>query len=178
MVPDANDKGTCARVQYAIVSAEVRAFIFPAEQAAHDLDALRARSSVLRSYENSRVDDSRQHHPKPGIQYVPLLVFNASCIDHRRFPVETTPSSTAPAGQGLVGLGQRYGSEVLAALNDSSAGDPPIDRIFSLKTAIPNYIAILLRLNVTAKTYTGEMTVSEILPEFQISQVSPTSRYL
>ena len=88
-----------------------------------------------------------------------------------------TPSSTVP-GQDLVGLGPRYGPEVLAALNDSSAGDPPIDRIFSLNTAIPNYFIVLLRPNVTAETYTGEMTIRETLPEFQISQVSPTSRYL
>ena len=88
-----------------------------------------------------------------------------------------TPSSTVP-GQDLVGLGPRYGPEVLAALNDSSAGDPPIGRIFSPNTAIPNYITVLLGPNVIAETYTGEMTVRETLPEFQISQVSPTSRYL
>ena len=88
-----------------------------------------------------------------------------------------TPSSTAP-GQDLVGLGPRYGSEVLAALNDSLAGDPPIGRIFSPSTAIPNYITVLLRLNVAADTYTGKMTIRETLPEFQISQVNPTSRYL
>ena len=80
-----------------------------------------------------------------------------------------TPSSTAPEGLGLVGLGPRYGSEVLAAMNaTSSAGDPPMDRIFALNTAIPNYITVLLsRPNDTAETYTGEMTISEILPEFQ-----------
>ena len=88
-----------------------------------------------------------------------------------------TPSSTAP-GQDLVCLGPKYGSEVLASLNDSSAGDLPIGRIFSPNTAIPNYITVLLRLNVTAETYTGEMTVRETFPEFQISQVSPAFRYL
>ena len=88
-----------------------------------------------------------------------------------------SPSSIAP-GQDLVGLGPKYGSEVLAALNDSSAGDPPIGRIFNPNTAMPNYIIVLLRPNVTAETYTGEMTIRETLPEFQISQVSPTSRYL
>ena len=81
-----------------------------------------------------------------------------------------TPSSTSPEGQGLVGLGPRYGSQVLAAMSDSSAGDPPIDRIFKfgLNIDIPNYITVLLnRPNDTAETYTGEMTISEILPEFQ-----------
>ena len=149
---------------------EVRAIFssFFAERVTHDFDAFPARFSVLRPRENSRVDDARFYRPKSGIQYVPLLLFSASCIDRRRFPVEMTPSSTSPAGKGLVGLGPRYGSQVLAAMNDSSAGDPPIDRIFALNTAIPNYITVLLnRPNDTAETYTGEMTISEILPEFQ-----------
>ena len=77
-----------------------------------------------------------------------------------------TPSSTSPEGQGLVGLVPRYGSQVLAAMNDSSAGNPSIDHIFGLNTAIPNYITVLLnRPNDTAETYTGEMTISEILFE-------------
>ena len=78
-----------------------------------------------------------------GIQYVPLLNFNVSCIDRRRFPVEITPSSAAPDGLGLVGPGSRYGSEVLATLNDSSAGDLPIERILDQNTAIPNQITVL-----------------------------------
>ena len=96
----------------------------------HDSDPFLARFSVLRPRENSQVDDAWLYRSKSGIQYASVLVFNASCIDRRRFPVELTPSSTAPEGLGLVGLGPRYGSEVLAALN-ASAGDPPIDRIFN-----------------------------------------------
>ena len=80
-----------------------------------------------------------------------------------------TPSSTAPEGLGLIGLGPRSGSQVLAAMNASgSAGDPPLDRIFSQNTSIPNFMSVLLsRPNDTHETYTGEMTISEILPEFQ-----------
>ena len=78
-----------------------------------------------------------------------------------------TPSSTAPEGLGLVGLGPRSGSVVRAAVN-SSAGDPPMDRIFSQNTSIPNFISVLLsRPNDTEEAYTGEVTISEILPEFQ-----------
>jgi hypothetical protein len=56
---------------------------------------------------------------------------------------------------------------VLEALN-TSAGDPPIDRIFRQNTSLPNFISVLLnRPNDTHATFTGEMTVSEILPEFQ-----------
>ena len=86
-----------------------------------------------------------------------------------RFTVQVTPSSSAPEGLGLVGLGPGSGSRVLAAMNASgSAGDPPMDRIFSQNTSIPNFISVLLsRPNDTHETYTGEMTISEILPEFQ-----------
>ena len=134
----------------------------------HDFDTFPARFSVLRPHENSRVDDARFYRPKSGMQYAPFLVFNASCIDRPRFPVEVTPSSTSPEGQGLVGLGPKYGSQLLASMNDSSVGDPPIDRIFALNTAIPIYITVLLiRPNDTAETYTGEMTISAILTEFQ-----------
>lgn len=78
-----------------------------------------------------------------------------------------TPSSTAPEGLGLIGLGPRSGSVVRAAVN-SSAGDPPMDRIFSQNTSIPNFISVLLsRPNDTEEAYTGEVTISEILPEFQ-----------
>ena len=96
------------------------------------------------------------------------MVFIATCIDRRRFTVEVAPSDTAPAGLGLIGLGPRFGSEVLAALLNASAGDPPMDRIFSQNTSIPNFISVLLsRPNDTHEAYTGEMTISEILPEFQ-----------
>lgn len=82
-------------------------------------------------------------------------------------PVEMTASSSSPDGQGLIGLGPRFGSEVLGALN-TSAGDPPMDRIFSQNTSIPNFISVLLsRPNDTHEAYQGEMTISEVLPLFQ-----------
>jgi hypothetical protein len=81
--------------------------------------------------------------------------------------VEVPPSNSTPEGLGIIGLGPRFGSVVLSALN-SSAGDPPIDRIFRQDTSIPNFISVLLsRPNDTHETYTGELTISEILPEFQ-----------
>ena len=90
-----------------------------------------------------------------------------TCIDRPRFTVEVTPSSSNPEGQGIIGLGPRFGSVVLAALN-SSVGDPPIDRIFSQDTSVPNFISVLLsRPDDAYETYTGELTISEILPEFQ-----------
>ena len=78
-----------------------------------------------------------------------------------------TPSSNSPEGGGLIGLGPSIGSQIFKALA-SSAGDPPLDRVFRQDTSIPNFISVLLsRPNDTAEQYTGEMTISEILPEFQ-----------
>ena len=129
-------------------------------------DAFCAYFSVLRPRENSRFDDPRIYRSKSSIQYA-SLVFIASCIDRRRLTVETTPSNNAPDGFGLIGLGPRFGSAVLAPLN-ASAGDPPMDRIFSQNTSIPNFISVLLsRPNDTRESYTGELTIGEILPEFQ-----------
>jgi hypothetical protein len=90
-----------------------------------------------------------------------------SCIDRRRFSVAVTPSSDSPEGYGLIGLGPSTGSVVLGTL-DNSAGDPPIDRIFRQDTSVPNFISVLLnRPNDTRETYTGEMTIGEVLPLFQ-----------
>ena len=78
-----------------------------------------------------------------------------------------TASSDEPEGTGLIGLGPRFGSQVLDALNNS-AGDPPIDRIFRQNTSLPNFISVLLnRPDDPHAEYTGEMTVSEVLPAFQ-----------
>jgi hypothetical protein len=95
------------------------------------------------------------------------LDFLPSCIDCRHFLVEVTPSSYSPEGYGLIGLGPSTGSVVLGTLNNS-AGDPPIDRIFRQDTSVPNFISVLLnRPNDTRETYTGEMTIGEVLPLFQ-----------
>lgn len=68
---------------------------------------------------------------------------------------------------GLIGLGPSSGSRVLNTIKNSS-GDPPIDRIFRQDTSVPNFISVLLnRPNDSKATYTGEMTISEVLPLFQ-----------
>ena len=120
----------------------------------------------LRADTNSRLDLARLHRSKSGIQYA-SCIFLASCINLHHFPVEVTPSDDSPEGHGLIGLGPSTGSLVLDALKNS-AGDPPIDRIFRQNTSTPNFISVLLnRPNDTHATYTGEMTISEVLPLFQ-----------
>ncbi|KAI0301931.1 aspartic peptidase domain-containing protein [Multifurca ochricompacta] len=82
--------------------------------------------------------------------------------------IEMPVSDSNPDGTGLIGLGPNSGSQVYAALNNQAAGDTPLDRIFRQNTSIPNFISVLLsRPNDTAERYTGEMTISEILPQFQ-----------
>jgi hypothetical protein len=164
-VPNANSTGASAQVQYAI-GAINGARVFFAMPSVHDFDGFGARFFVPRPGENSRNDHARLYRSQSGIQCAPF-VFLVTCIDCRRFPVEATPSTANPDGTGLIGLGPRFGSQVLGALNKST-GDPPIDRIFSQDTSIPNFISVLLsRPNDTSEPYTGEMTISEILPEFQ-----------
>src|ERR1700730_4828531 len=83
------------------------------------------------------------------------------------FSVEVAVSSDAPDGIGLIGLGPSLGSEVLKAVANSS-GDPPLDRIFRQNTSIPNYMTVALnRPHDTTEDFTGQMTISEILPDFQ-----------
>ena len=78
-----------------------------------------------------------------------------------------TPSSESPEGFGLIGLSPSSGSVVLAALQNNSAGNPPIDRILQ-NTSVPDFISVLLnRPNDTREAYTGEMTIGEVLPLFQ-----------
>jgi hypothetical protein len=95
-------------------------------------------------------------------------IFFVSCIDRRHSLVEVTPSSDSPEGYGYIGLGPSAGSVVLGTLNNNSAGDPPIDRIFRQDTSVPNFISVLLnRPNDTREAYTGEITIGEVLPLFQ-----------
>ena len=79
------------------------------------------------------------------------------------------PATTdTPDGTGLIGLGPNSGSSIFATLGDQAAGDPPIDRIFRQDPSTPNFISILLnRPNDTAENYTGEMTISQVDPQFQ-----------
>ncbi|KAJ3994091.1 acid protease [Lentinula boryana] len=64
-------------------------------------------------------------------------------------------------GTGLIGLGPSKGSAILKLLN-SSAGDPPLDRIFKQNSSTPNILTILLSRN-EQKSTAPEMS-SELVP--------------
>ena len=105
---------------------------------------------------------------------IPNQAFSARSLDSSLrlvlivvIQVAVTPSRDNPEGMGLIGLGPSIGSQVLGTLK-SNAGDPPIDRIFRQNTSVPNFITVLLnRPNDTRAAYTGQMTISEVLPLFQ-----------
>ena len=79
-----------------------------------------------------------------------------------------TPSDASPEGTGLVGLGPSANSNIFVALSNQETGDPPIDRIFRQDTSTPNFVSVLLsRPNDTAEKYVGEITISEVNPQFQ-----------
>ncbi|KAI9466600.1 aspartic peptidase domain-containing protein [Lactarius psammicola] len=81
--------------------------------------------------------------------------------------MEVPSGGDAPDGTGLIGLGPNTGSLIHDALDDLPAGDTPLDRIFRQNLTTPNYLTVLLnRPNDTAETYTGAMTIGEVLPQY------------
>ncbi|KAI9431473.1 aspartic peptidase domain-containing protein [Lactarius indigo] len=81
--------------------------------------------------------------------------------------IEVPSGGDAPNGTGLIGLGPNTNSVIHNALNNQSAGDTPLDRIFRQNLTTPNYLTVLLnRPNDTAEKYIGAMTIGEILPQY------------
>ncbi|KAJ3981335.1 acid protease [Lentinula detonsa] len=83
-------------------------------------------------------------------------------------------------GTGLIGLGPSKGSAILKLLN-SSAGDPPLDRIFKQNSSTPNILTILLSRNEQNSTapemsselvplleeQPGQITIGEVIAEYE-----------
>lgn len=68
---------------------------------------------------------------------------------------------------GLLGLGPNSGSVVRDKV-DSTAGDTMLERIFSQDKETDNYITFLLdRLGDPTPSFTGQFTVSELVPGFE-----------
>ena len=107
------------------------------------------------------------------------------CFMYNRVVVDVPAGSGNDVGTGLIGLGPNFGSQVHAALGDSS-GDAVLDRIFKQNTSTPNYLTILLgRDDDPSNRFPGDLTVGEILPGYEtissqpqlnVSQVSITDQ--
>ncbi|EKM51671.1 uncharacterized protein PHACADRAFT_261948 [Phanerochaete carnosa HHB-10118-sp] len=74
--------------------------------------------------------------------------------------------------EGLIGLGPNSGSVILDKL-DSDSGNSILNRIFSQNTTSANYLTLLLgRESPVNQSFTGQLTISEIVPGFeQIEQM-------
>jgi len=67
---------------------------------------------------------------------------------------------------GLMGLGPNTGSKISDKIADAT-GDSVLNRIFSANNFTSNYITMLLnRQNDPNQQWTGQMTVSEVLPQY------------
>lgn len=69
---------------------------------------------------------------------------------------------------GLIGLGPNTGSKIRDEIDDAS-GDSVLNRLFTANQFESNYITMLLnRYNdPMQQDFTGQMTISEILPQYQ-----------
>ena len=68
--------------------------------------------------------------------------------------------------EGLIGLGPNTGSVIRDKIDDAS-GDSVLDRIFSQNTTSANYLTVLLnRLGDPTSPATGQLTISETLPQY------------
>ncbi|KAI8978777.1 acid protease [Trametes punicea] len=73
---------------------------------------------------------------------------------------------TSQGYEGLIGLGPNTGSVIRNKL-DSSSADSVLDRIFSQNTTSANYLTILLnREGDPDSPATGQLTISEVLPQY------------
>lgn len=83
-------------------------------------------------------------------------------------PAVEAPDANAAAGAaGLVGLGPSAGSTIRQSAN-SSAANPPLDRIFTSNSSLSPYISILLqRSNDPEEPYPGDLGVGEVLTQYQ-----------
>ncbi|OBZ68699.1 putative aspartic-type endopeptidase CTSD [Grifola frondosa] len=101
-----------------------------------------------------------------GSVYTATLEFAGYTVENQAF-INVPVTSDHPTGNGLMGLGPNYGSQVQDAIGNS-AGDAVLDRIFRQNTSTPNYITFLLgRANDPADTLSGDLTVGEILPGYE-----------
>ena len=68
---------------------------------------------------------------------------------------------------GVIGLGPNSASNIYEQFN-SDAGDTPLNRIFETNTSAPNFLTILLgRSDDTSNPYPGDLTVGEVVTDYQ-----------
>ncbi|KAH7885425.1 aspartic peptidase domain-containing protein [Phlebopus sp. FC_14] len=84
-----------------------------------------------------------------------------------QFFIEAPNADAATGADGLIGLGPSSGSSIRYNGN-SSAANPPLDRIFTSNTSISPFIAILLqRSDDPEEPYPGDLSIGEVLSQYQ-----------
>jgi hypothetical protein len=74
------------------------------------------------------------------------------------------------SANGLIGLGPHQSSQIYMhdSTQNSSAGDPPLDRILAANTSMPPLVTILLdRDNSGAVGQNGVLTIGEVQPGYE-----------
>ncbi|KAJ7601197.1 aspartic peptidase domain-containing protein [Mycena floridula] len=99
------------------------------------------------------------------------MVFDNFTVQDQAFLLVTDASSFSSnihkqGYDGLMGLGPNEGSSIFDKV-DSSAGDSPLMRIFEGNSLSSNYITFLLDRKGVTSNFTGQLTVSEIVPGFE-----------
>lgn len=140
-VPNSNDTGVSASVQYAVGGVNGKVKTAPL------------------TFLNYSVPDQA---------FSMFRNLSLSTAPTRILLVQVNASSAYPAGQGLIGLGPNVGSNVHDALKKQPQGDTVLDRIFRQDPNTPNTLTVLLSRSYNpTEQYSGEITVSEILPGMQ-----------
>lgn len=109
---------------------------------------------------------------KGNVNTAPLS-FGSYTVQDQAFVLVTDTSTFASdfsnaAYQGLLGLGPNTGSVIYRKIDaDDNSADSTLFRIFEQGQTSSNYITFLLnRAKDVMQSYTGEFTVSEVVPQF------------
>lgn len=99
------------------------------------------------------------------------LKFNQFTIDDQAF-LQVNDASTfstdihAQGYSGLMGLGPNSGSQVLDKIGKHKNADSVLTRVFQQSKASANYITFLLDRKGSNQGFTGQFTISEVVPQF------------
>ncbi|KAA1469688.1 acid protease [Dentipellis sp. KUC8613] len=107
-----------------------------------------------------------------GVINYASLGFDNFTVDKQAYVLVTDTSTfstniQAQGYSGLIGLGPNSGSVIYQKIDDHSA-DNPLFRIFGEDKTTQNYISVLLdRQGDPTESYTGQFTISELVPGFE-----------
>ncbi|EIW81184.1 acid protease [Coniophora puteana RWD-64-598 SS2] len=109
-----------------------------------------------------------------GEIYSATLHFADYVIPNQFFGYAPDAPTAGENGGGIVGLGPALGSLIRTNGTNTSAADPPLDRIFVMDNTTDNYVAILLdRSDDPDDPYPGDLAVCETLTQYTAVRDQP-----